>query len=391
MARLKYREVDYAPLVWEVSVGRETGFAGEPAPGSAGAFRGVLCLGADTNQFLPFMWDKSRATLRLDLNRNRDFTDDPGGLFTGTGRDVQLFRGLRLAFHTTQGAYQVMVDAHVFGGPGNVRVFLYVRSLWEGAIELNGKKWYVAVVDRPDGRIGPTRAPKETGDRMLLRSWEEREQVELWWHATLERIHGFSHVKLVTFPYRYAGNAEVIDAFNLPGEIFLGGQAYRLACRIEPDTNPADLELGFVPVKVPLAKLQIGGEAIRRVVLDSIAPEGFSVVLDRPAAEVEVPAGDYPRQIVLLQKEGETNIAAGIGGNRLSIGVAGVTRWHAGAPITNGVEIAANSGGSVSLRYLAANASGIPFHLEFQDKNNPPRVEISQAASVLAQGRFEFG
>ena len=82
----------------------------------------------------------------------------PPGCSLPQRRDLQLFRGIPLEFPSKQGPYQVMVDAHVFGQGGQgsaVRVFLYVRSLWDGAVELNGKKWYVAVIDRPDGRLGP--------------------------------------------------------------------------------------------------------------------------------------------------------------------------------------------------------------------------------------------
>ena len=145
-------------LAWEVGVESGAAFSKEPVYSGPGVFRGLLRLGNDTNAFMPFAWDERQRRLYLDLNRNRDLTDDPAGVFTATGRDLQLFRDILLEFPSKQGPYQVRVDAHVFGqgGPGGkVRVFLYVRSLWDGAVELNGKKWYVAVIDRPDGRLGP--------------------------------------------------------------------------------------------------------------------------------------------------------------------------------------------------------------------------------------------
>jgi hypothetical protein len=158
VAHLQYHEVDFAPLAWEVGVESGARFSREPVYSGPGVFRGLMRLGNDTNAFLPFAWDERQQRLYVDLNRNRDLTDDPAGMFTAADRGLQLFRGIPLQFASQQGPYQVRVDVHVFGqgGPGGaVRVFLYVRSLWDGAIELNGKKWYVAIIDRPDGRIGP--------------------------------------------------------------------------------------------------------------------------------------------------------------------------------------------------------------------------------------------
>jgi hypothetical protein len=150
VAHLQYREVDFAPLAWEVGVERGASFSKEPAYSGPGVFRGLLKLGNDTNAFMPFAWDERQRRLYLDLNRNRDLTDDSAGVFTATGQDLQLFRGIPLGFPSNQGAYQVKVDAHVFaqgGSGGMVRVFLYVRSVWDGAVELNGRKWYVAVIE----------------------------------------------------------------------------------------------------------------------------------------------------------------------------------------------------------------------------------------------------
>ncbi len=395
--QLQYREVDFAPLVWEIGIEGGAKFAKEPASLSRQVYRGVFKLGTDTNQFVPFLWDIQGGKLFLDLNRNRDLTDDEGGLLAASGKDVQLFRGLRLRFATPQGEYQVLTDAHLFeqgGRVGAVRTFLYVRSLWDGAIELGGKRWYVAVIDRPDGRVGQAGSFKEIGDRMILRPWEERSRPFLWWHAALEDMHGFSHVKLVTFPYRYAGNAEVFDAFNLPANLFLQGQSYRLNCQVTPiPGKPAGLVLSLEPFSTPLVQMHLAGDYIRQVVLDNtVSPDGLTVLLDRPPAEVEVPAGMYPRQLVLLQREGFTNVAVGIGTNQLSVIESNVAVFSAGGPLFNRVQArAAGSYGAVPLDYQLVNNSNLLFHLVFQRKAAPPMVEIRQGDNLLAKGAFEFG
>jgi hypothetical protein len=99
-----------------------------------------LLPGAEYNSFLPFAWDARAQRLYLDLNWNGDLTDDPAWALIGAGRDVQFHRGLWVEFPSHRGAYQVLADAHVFGQGAAPRVFLYVRSLWEGEAELGGKK-----------------------------------------------------------------------------------------------------------------------------------------------------------------------------------------------------------------------------------------------------------
>lgn len=388
VAHLQYREVDFAPLCVEVRVKRDVRFVKEPAYGGQHIFRGRMVLDSNTNQFLPFAWDIARRKIYLDLNQNGDLTDDPAGVYAATGQDLQLFRDIRLRFPSKEGAYDVLVDAHVFEQSGTARVFLYVRSLWDGGVELNGTKWYMAVIDRPDGQIGSPGSFKEIGDRMILRPWPEREHPFLWWHAALSYVHDLSHVKLVNFPFRYAGNAEVFDAFGLPARLFVQGRAYRLEYRPEGEKK---LTVSLDPLQVPRGRVRLGGEHIRRIVLDGGA-DGLTAVLDSPGAEVEVPVGVYPRQLVLLQRAGSTNAAAGLGTNRLAVVKGMAAQLDAGAPLRNTVAVSPEpERGAVSLDYQLSNASGLQFRLTSQDEKAPPRLDIRQGDRMVEQGRFRFG
>jgi hypothetical protein len=393
VAHLQYREVGFSPLAWEIKVEGGERFTKEPALSRAGVFRGRFCLGPDTNLFLPFAWDAAAHRLYLDLNRNRDLTDDPAGVFVGTGSGVQLYRGLRLEFPSPEGPYQVRVDAHVFDQGGTPRVFLYVRSLWEGAVELSGRKWYVAVIGKPDGRLEPAASLKEIDSRLILRPWAEKDKPFLWWHATQRYVESLSHVKLVTFPYRYAGDAEVLDAFNLPARLFFQDQAYHLRCRVEAGHGaPADLALSFEPVSVVLGRVRVEGGFIRRLVLDGCgSADPFTAVIDAPAGEVRAPVGVYARQIVRLQSDGGTNIAIGLGTNRLAVTETEPAVFNAGAPLRQMVEVGRADGDSVSLSYRLVNAAGLGFHLAFHDEKDPPRLAIRQGNKLVGEGRFEFG
>jgi hypothetical protein len=149
--------------------------------------------------------------------------------------------------------------------------------------------------------------------------------------------------------------------------------------------------VAFCAFQPPRGKLHLGGEYLRRVVLDG-GSAGFTAVLDSPPAEVEVPTGVYPRQIVLLQRAGFTNVAAGLGTNLLTITETNLASLNVGGPLQNAVGISPDpSSGTVSLNYQLINVAGISFRLTSQDEKTPPRLEIRQGDRQVAQGRFRFG
>jgi hypothetical protein len=106
--------------------------------------------------------------------------------------------------------------------------------------------------------------------------------------------------------------------------------------------------------------------------------------------DVQVPVGNYPRQIVLLQHEGRTNLAVGLATNQIVITQTNANVFTAGGPLSNSVLIQPYSG-YVSMSYQLTNASGMFFHLVCQEENAPPRFEMRQGDKVVAQGAFEFG
>ena len=79
-ADLNYQETDEVLVSRGVGLTLQTApFPKEPALPGQNVFRGSLLWGPRPEQALPFIWDKGRGRLFLDLNRNRDLTDDPSG------------------------------------------------------------------------------------------------------------------------------------------------------------------------------------------------------------------------------------------------------------------------------------------------------------------------
>jgi hypothetical protein len=395
-AHLSYREVDFVPMIIEIPVKRDEGVTKDPPFRGRRIFHGIFQLSADTNLFLPFAWDIEGTRLHMDLNRNRDLTDDASSpLLKSNLRREQLFRDIRLRFPSAEGDYQVLVDAHLYE-QGNkarqVRAFFYVRSLWEGCVELRGKPWYVAIVGGVDGSIGPAFSKQVPADRMILRPWADREWASLWWHAQMKEIHGFSHLKLDLTRYRRAGNAEIIDAFNLPGNLFLDQQGYQLEYRIELTNGMGQLAIQFHPTQPALGKLQFDGEFVHQVVLDpGTSPEGYTCVFQMPTNAVEVPTGQYPLQITLLRREGYTNSAVGVVTNSVSVAESNLVKLQIGGPLVNTAKVGKPALGTVPLTYSLINDAGVAFDLMHRQRSAPPVVEIRQDHTVLDVGIFSYG
>ena len=82
---LAYREVGYSFVDWNVSMTTRSGaFQKEPKLSPTKVIRGSLRLGS-RDQETGFAWDQAAGKLYLDLNRNQDLTDDPGGVFSSRG------------------------------------------------------------------------------------------------------------------------------------------------------------------------------------------------------------------------------------------------------------------------------------------------------------------
>ena len=78
-------------------------FRQEPESSSHHVFRSLLHFGQDTNNPIALIWDQPKQKLYLDLNRNLDLTDDPGGVYSSTEQgpmfpNAKFNAGLRQTF-----------------------------------------------------------------------------------------------------------------------------------------------------------------------------------------------------------------------------------------------------------------------------------------------------
>ena len=152
---LNYQETDEVLVSRAVGVKLQTApFPKEPALPGQNVFRGSLSWGPRPEQALPFIWDKGRGRLLLDLNRNRDLTDDPNGLFASVSRnDSQSFTNVHLVLPSVTGnrAIRLQLDFSAYQG-GTVGVAAGLCSYWQAQLGLSGKEWQFGLVENlPDG------------------------------------------------------------------------------------------------------------------------------------------------------------------------------------------------------------------------------------------------
>src|ERR1017187_6248606 len=117
-ASLEYQETDYSVINWGVSLTTQTiSFKKEPVAASGKIVRGVLNFGGDASNSIPFVWQRDAGKLYLDLNRNRDLTDDPDGVFLSGRRSTyayETFTNVHLLFNTASGGRRVLADLNFY-------------------------------------------------------------------------------------------------------------------------------------------------------------------------------------------------------------------------------------------------------------------------------------
>lgn len=335
-------------------------FVGEPEVGRDKVRRQVLKLGVAPGEGLPFLWNVSKGTLYLDLNRNRDLRDDPQGAYTNAGKGYyQEFQRVRLPVADTNGVRNHVVDLSCANQGGSMYGFIALRSYWHARFELDGKEHQLGLIE---GWQPHTRAHS-----LLLRPWAERDR-----------------------PFDVQGSSRV--AFDFPSHVFFAGHAFRVAARSEPDASGPRFHLNLTVESPTLGELRLTGQHLHRVVLTG---EEYTLVLDDPPATVRAPLDIYHQATGLL-RDGSIEVSADrmLPGRGLSSGLQ-LTATNAatltlGGPLTNVVTVRRRAG-TLVLGYELAGAGGATYRRVAEDRTQPPRFRVLQGDRELASGKFEYG
>ncbi len=370
-AYLEYQDVNYSYMNWEAPVGTSSGSV-ETGPGSSPVevIRGKLQPGGRGSDVITFAWNRTARKLHLDLNRNRDLTDDEGGVFSSAslpeGSPDQTFTNIHVPVKTAAGSRQMVVDLSFYdknSGPGCT---VALRSFWQGKVNLQGKEWQVGLL----GNSSNQRTPFERGN-LLLRPWAERDQ-----------------------PFDLQRGS--LTALPFPRRVFFGNRAYELQCTNEVQGDSLKVRLQFTEQRPKLGELKVTGDFVERVTMEG---QPYLVVLDRPEGILKVPTGFYSGIKVYLKKgEAAAYLAAWMPDQASPVIVSdeGVGKLTAGGPLTNSAWV--NRGGRylwLNRRYLCLNrklaGAGGEYEMVNPDTSHPPEFTVYQGDKKLVAGKFRFG
>jgi hypothetical protein len=356
---LNYQETDEELVSRSVGVRLQTNpFQKEPALPGQNVFRGSLLWGPRPEQAMPFVWDKGRGRLLLDLNRNRDLTDDPKGLLASAPRgDSQTFTNIHLVLAAGTGdrSVRLQIDFNSYQG-SSVRAYAGLCSYWEARLSLDGKEWQFGLVETaPDGKASVS--PRY----LLLRSWAERHR-----------------------PFHLTSSSP--DFFDYTTNLFFGNRAYALDCRYDPAGDSPKYRVTFKEQSPRLGELKVTGADLHRIILT--AKPTMTVVLEQPAGTVKLPVGSFSLDEIWLRK-GEVE-AGSFGAGRLNVDARRPTSLVAGGPLTNSVEVKSQRE-SLRLDYKLLGPGGRAYQVPSRADTRPPEFAVFQGTNRLAAGKFQYG
>ncbi len=356
--------LEYRPNGFNVSVPvskwlEKGDFEKEPDFGERDIVRGLLQTGIEEKDYMGFAWDKDNGRLYLDLNRNRDLTDDENGVFESRGKGTfQVFNDIHLEvqFDSVRVPYVIRMSLYEFG-QGRPNCVVYVRSGFETEIELYGKKRSLAVADNMDGTIKYGR-----GDQFFLMPPE------------VEFGSGGGQFNL-----------------SIPEEVFFDGRCYELSFEFESAEPTSLMQAGFTEIEKTLGELNIKGTFIKRLVLESGA---MVVLLDTPNPNVLIPVGNYHCRDVFLDG-GEAGLFKVdkfvTRTDDISISESQAVDLKIGGPLKSTVDVQ-RMGNTLNLNYKLVGADGLSYKAMLQQRSvNPPGFAIYKGDKEIASGKFEYG
>lgn len=361
---LEYREVAFSVIGTSLPVASQTvPFKKEPQAGK-NVKRGRFNLPGTGSDSVAFLWDYRK--LYLDLNRNEDLTDDPGGVFTSpeassaslpAGFHYGNYNKVPLTLRLPEGQIPWLVDLNLSEYGTSLSAYASVRSFWAGKAVLNGREFQVGWIPTTDRRPGANQ-----GERLVLRDWGERDT-------------GF---------YVSEGS---LDTFSFPKKLFVQNTGYELGMEHAERDGKLEHRILFKEQPAELGDLSVSGRFVQRVLLT----DGPCVaVIDAPEGTVRVPVGRYGNHYVQLGKGKSLARLKDSPHRSVTIAAATPAKLVAGGPLTNSATLTRQNDFLV-LGYELLGAGGESYELATRDYQHPPRFTAYEGSRKVGAGNFEFG
>ena len=351
-ALLEYEETTY-PIIycWQSELSTPATFTKKPDFGGRTVFQRMLQFGEDTNNAVACAWDADRGRLYLDLNGNRDLTDDPAGVFSAPDSNrFQTFTNVHWTLNTSNGPQPLLADLHLyhFGSASHPQLQVMLRCFWQGKLALQGREWQVGVI----AGLGNKDPLRERG-YLVLQPWSDRTN-------RIDLINGTP------------------DAVGFAPELFWLGRAYEVNCTFFNQEGRPRGRLEFKEVPTQWVDLRVAGSFLHRMVLER--PREYTVVLDSPLSSTKVPKGTS--QVSQVWIKSGTNQAVRKPMPPVMIDVTNGMSFTAGGPLTNSVTLS-RRGRILVIDYRLTGAGGDEYRLVPADRTHPPGFVISQAGKVV--------
>jgi len=301
---------------------------------------------------LPFAWDMSEGKLYLDLNRNRDLTDDPAGTFIDSHpmRSYHYFSDVRSHSVRNSQTIEYRMNLSICIDLMNRFCRINLLSGWQGPIVLNGKRWILSVIDNLDGQI-------DARDRFFVSSGDQKP------------------------PYFYDQLM-----FPVPAHLFLDGRSYETRFTIAPARTGTEMIVTLTEISSAMGKLIIEGQSIRHLFLQR--PDSMLAVVSAPTGPVELPIGTYCNPRVFLENSRPQELIYAQAGMTLDVTKDGSPALKIGGPLINSVEVD-QKGNTLQMNYKLIGAGGETY--SDSTRKYPPRFTIRNHGLTVNSGQFAFG
>lgn len=356
--KLEYRKTGFKLHIGLKTWDSDKKFEKEPEFYNGPIVRGLLPTGKKKEDHVGFAWDRNERKLYLDLNRNRDLTDDSEGVFESEGRDRnQVFEDIHLTVPHGSGQLKYVVRLNIYSyGSNKTNCSLAVNSGFKSEIELHGKIWQLAIADNMDGKIG-------RGDRIFI------------------------------IPLDDAIDTSTTNSqFSLPARdmLTLDGHNYDVSFELQAGENAQSLLASFAETEQTMGRLKLEGKFIKRLVLTS---DSSLVLLDSPGETVSLPTGEYIWKNLFLDS-GQDDIFIAVRSRRDAESFLVTEETPAvlkiGGPLNNTVKVR-RTGNTLNLSYKLKGVGGHKYSSMNTSRDKAPTFTVKKGGKEVASGKFEYG
>lgn len=331
----------------------EVRFDKEPVYAGSKVARSVLYLAPGKKEYVGFACDLEGKKLYVDLNRNRDLTDDPAGVFDSASDGWgQQFENVAIPIQQGDRRRELAVDFR-FHSESYGRYT--VQSSWEGdGIAIGEKTWRLAVVDNGDGVI-------DRQDTLFL--------------EPMDKGGG-------------PGHREDPLEVQAVASLTLDGAPFALTYVVASDGKT--LALTVEPGEDDLLEVELAGEGIERLVMQD--PKSVAVFFN-PSSVIRLPAGRYRSSVRVRSGEGTNALLweAQSASLHLQDG-RGQKPWVVGGPIASKLTCR-KAGDQLVFDQAATGAGGEKYSMAGSSGGalGKPKLRVKKDGEVIHVGNFEYG